>query len=216
MNNSFRTRILCAGFLCMSLFAVAQKQFEGTVTYTLDISGEGLPPEAKQMLAGSEMIVAMKGDKARTDMNMTMQKTTAISDAKTKTSFVLMDLMGTKYKIVSKADEKQPEVKVKELPETKEVAGYKCKKAEVTMEGQTEPITVFYTEDILNTGYNSQIKGIKGYPLQFEVNQGGMKISYTAKSVSKDKIEDSKFVIDTKDYKEVTKDELTKMMGGGK
>ncbi len=215
MTKSIISRILCAGLLCVSLVSTAQKTFEGTIVYTLDFSGEGLPPEAKQMMAGSEMTVIMKGEKARTDVNMTMQKTTSIADAKTKTSFVLMDFMGQKLKITHKAEDKTPEVKVKELPETKEIAGYKCKKAELTMGGQNEPVTVYYTDDIANNGYNSQIKGIKGYPLQFEINQGGMKITYLAKSVSLDKVDDAKFNIDTKEYKEVTQDDLTKMIQGG-
>jgi len=214
MQHAFRSLLLCAVFLGTSLLANAQKSFEGTIVYTIDFSGEGLPPEAKQMMAGSEMSVVMKGDMTRTDLHMAMQNTTAISDAKAKSSYTLMDIMGQKYKIVSKADDKKPDVKVKELTETKDIAGYKCKKAELTIEGQTEPVIVYYTDEIANNGYNSQIKGIKGYPLQFEVSQGGMKIAYSAKSVTKEKIEDTKFVVDSKDYKEVTQEDLQKMMSG--
>jgi GLPGLI family protein len=216
MKKAIRSGLLLAGLLSLSLIAPAQKAFEGTIVYSIDVNGDALPPEAKQMMAGSEMTVTMKGQKSRTDMKMGMQQTTSVSDAKTKSTFTLMDIMGKKYKIVSKPEDKQPEVKVKELPETKDIAGYKCKKAEITTPTITEPFTIYYTDEIVNTGYNSQIKGIKGYPLEFELNQGGMKISYLAKSVSKDKVEDSKFMVDTKDYTEVTKEDLMKQMGGGK
>jgi GLPGLI family protein len=214
MKHIIRRFVLSAALLSSAFIANAQKAFEGSIVYTIDISGESLTPEMKQMMAGSQMSVYMKGEKSRTDMNMAMQNTITISDAKAKSSFVLMDIMGQKYKIVTKDDAKKPEITVKELTDTKEVAGYKCKKAELSTTGQ-EPITVYYTEDIPNTGYNTQIKGIKGYPLEFEVTQGGMKINYSAKSVSKEKIEDAKFVVDDKDYKVMTKEELMKSMGGG-
>jgi GLPGLI family protein len=208
--------LLVTGILSTSNTVYAQKgkAFEGTIVYSIDVNGDALPPEAKQMFTGSEMTVALKGQKSRTDLKMGMQQTTAVSDAKAKTGFTLMDVMGQKFKINIKADDKLPAVKVKELSETKTIAGYLCKKAEVTADGSTEPFIVYYTEEIANTGYNSQIKGIKGYPLEFEVLQGGMKISYTAKSVNKEKIEDSRFEVETKDYKEVTREDLMKMFGG--
>ncbi|MFI5151048.1 MAG: DUF4412 domain-containing protein [Bacteroidia bacterium] len=215
MNKFFLRFTLSAALLATAVVSKAQKSWEGSIVFTIDVSGEGLPPEAKQMMEGSEMKVYMKGDKSRTDMKMAMQNTITIADAKTKSSFILMDMMGQKIKMINKDDgKKQPDVAVKELAETKEIAGYKCKKAELTVPNQ-EPITVYYTEEIGNNGYNTQMKGIKGYPLQFEVNQGGMKIGYTAKSVTKEKIEDSKFTVDDKEYKVMTREELMKSMGGG-
>ncbi|HXC03191.1 MAG TPA: DUF4412 domain-containing protein [Bacteroidia bacterium] len=216
MNNTFRRLALSAALLTTTLFAQAQKNFEGSMVFTMDISGEGLPPEAKQMMEGSEMRIYMKAEKCRIDMKMAMQNTITLSDAKAKSSYVLMDMMGQKIKMITTPDlsTKQPDVTVKETTETKEIAGYKCKKAEVTAANQ-EPIIVYYTEEIANNGFNTQVKGIKGYPLQFETTQGGMKISYTAKTVTKEKIDDSKFVVDDKEYKVMTREELMKSMGGG-
>jgi GLPGLI family protein len=211
-------KIVCSVLLIAGLFASgfntqAQAKFEGTVVFSIDVNGDALPPEAKAMFAGSEMTVFLKDNLSRTDMKMGPQATTTITDAKTKSMYTLMDMMGQKYKIVMKPDEKKAQPVVKELPETKEIAGYTCKKAEVTVEGVTDPVTVYYTEAIANSGYNSQIKGIKGYPLQFEMNQGGMKMSFLAKSVTKEKLDIAKFTPDTKGYKETTREELMKSMG---
>jgi GLPGLI family protein len=213
MKKTFFTIAIGTALLFSSLSVQAQKSFEGTIVYGIDVTGEGLPPEIKQMMAGSEMTVCMKGDKCRTDQKIGPQQSITIADAKTKISFTLVEMMGNKYKINTKPDEKKPEVTVKELPETKEIAGYKCKKAEITTPGSTEPLTVYYTPEIGNTGYNSKIKGIKGYPLAFEVNQGGMKMTFTAKTVSTEKVDESKFTVDTKDYKETTQEELMRSMG---
>jgi GLPGLI family protein len=213
MKKTFFNILMSSTLLFGSSSMQAQKSFEGSILFTIDINGEGLPEQAKQMMAGSEMTVSMKGEKSRTDLKMGPQQTITIADAKTQTSFTLLDMMGQKYKINTKADEKKPEIKVKELPETKDIAGYKCNKAEITTPASPDPVTVYYTSEIKNNGFNSQIKGIKGYPLAFELNQNGMKISYTAKTVTKEKIDDSKFTVDTKDYKETTREELMKSMG---
>jgi GLPGLI family protein len=213
MKKSFFGILLASGLLFSAAPIQAQKSFEGTIVFTIDVNGDGLPEQAKQMMAGSEMTVSMKGEKSRTDLKMGPQQTVTIGDAKTMTSFTLLDMMGQKYKLNAKADDKKPDITVKELPETKEVAGYKCNKAEITTPGSSEPLTVYYTPEIKNNGYNSKIKGIKGYPLAFEVNQSGMKMSFTAKTVTKEKIDDAKFSPDTKDYKETTQEELMKSMG---
>ncbi len=214
MTRLLRFSLLSALLIHLSVSSFAQKGFEGTIVYSIDVNGEGLPPEAKQMFAGSEMIMSLKGTLARTDLNMGVQKTIGISDAKAKTSYTLMDIMGQKFKIVTKTGDKQPTVTVKELTETKEIAGYTCKKAELTIEGQTDPVVVYYTDQILNNGYNSQIKGIKGYPLEFEAAQSGMKISYAAKSVTKEAVDDSKFTPDNTGYTETTREDMMKNFGG--
>jgi GLPGLI family protein len=213
MKKVFRSALLIAGLFASGFTAQAQTNFEGTVVFSIDVNGDALPPEAKAMFAGSEMTVYLKDNLSRTDMKIGPQATTTITDAKAKTAYTLMDMMGQKYKINTKPDEKKTQPVVKELPETKVIAGYTCKKAEITVEGSTEPLTVYYTDAITNSGYNSQIKGIKGYPLQFEMNQGGMKMSFLAKSVTKEKLDAAKFTPDTKDYKETTREELMKSMG---
>ncbi len=213
MKKSFFGIVLASVLLFSSNTIQAQKSFEGTIVFVIDVNGDGLPDQVKQMMAGSEMTVCMKGEKSRTDLKMGPQQTITIGDAKTMTSFTLLDMMGQKYKINAKPDDKKPDITVKELTETKEIAGYKCNKAEITAVGSPEPMTVYYTSEIKNNGYNSKIKGIKGYPLAFEVNQSGMKMTFTAKTVTKEKLEDSKFNIDTKEYKETTQEELMKSMG---
>ena len=110
--------------------------FEGKIVYAIDFIGASMPPQAKSMMAGSKAIIYIKAAKSRTEMNMGPQITISIYDSKTNTFVTLMEVMGSKYKIKtdnSKKDEKKPDVKVNVTSETKTIAGYLCKKAEVTV-----------------------------------------------------------------------------------
>lgn len=209
-------------------FTGASAVFEGKITYEVNVEGENMPPEAMAMFAGSESTIYIKGSKSRSDMTMGFQSTTTISDAKTGTSVSLLEMMGNKYKIKSEPekDEKTPDVTMKYLDETKEIAGYKCKKAEMTYKSETGEQAVsaiWYTEEISNYLGNdkrsSRFKGIKGMPLEYEMSmERGMKMKMTAKTVSKESVPDSKFEVPA-GYKEVTVEEMQKdmmkMMQGG-
>ncbi len=223
------TLLLLSALTVIAFSFTGSSEFEGKITYEITMEGANLPPEAKGMFAGSELSVYMKGTKSRTDVSIAMQNNSTISDLKTGTSVILMEIMGNKYKIKSdpSKEEKNTDVSVKYLDETKTVAGYKCKKAEITFKDETgnkQTSTIWYTEDILNhmgaSTSNNQYKDIKGMPLEYEMNADrGTKMKMTAKTVSKETVPDSKFEIPA-DYKETTMEELQKemikmMQGGG-
>jgi GLPGLI family protein len=205
----------------INVTAQKNNSFEGVVKYSISFEGSGLPPEALTMLNGAESTTYIKGDKRRTDMNMAIQSTSAIMDLSTKSIVTLMDIMGQKYLIrmnesdIKKEEAKAPEVSYKYLDETKEIAGYKCKKAEATVktkEGKEEVINIFYTEEIPGSELKPAYKGLKGFPMEFQMNQSGMKMTFTTKSVSKEPIADSKFDIPKEGYKETTMEEFQKSM----
>lgn len=211
--------------LAVAINVNAQKNFEGIVTYGISFENSGLPPEALQMLKGAESIVYIKGEKRRVDMNTAMQSTTSVMDSKTKTILTTMDVMGQKYLIktteadMKKEKENAPAITIKYIDETKEIAGYKCKKAEITSktkEGKEETVVVYYTEEIPSSDVKSTFEGLKGTPLEYSITQGGVKMTFTTKTVVKESIPDSKFELSKEGYKETTLEELQKMMGGGK
>jgi GLPGLI family protein len=215
--------------LCLALaFALslsAQKKFEGVVTYSISFEKSGLPPDAITMLSGAESVVYIKGDKRRVDMKTVMQSTASVMDDKAKTVLMTMDVMGQKYMIrMNEADLKKekdaaPVNSINYLDETKEIAGYNCKKAEVTMkesDGSVQLFVVFYTDAIPTNDMKNTFEGLKGFPLQYDIIQAGIAMSFTAKSVSKDPVPDSKFELSESGYKVTTLDDLQKeMMGGG-
>ena len=82
--------------------------------------------------------------------------------------------------------------------------------------------TVFYTNDLpYSKGYGANFKGLKGFPLEYEIApDANSHIKFTAKSVTKEKLDDNIFVVPA-GYKETTTEELQKEMmknfgGGGK
>lgn len=220
---------LSAAAIITLSFTGAGSEFEGKITFEISVTGGNMPPEALAMFAGSEINVFIKGIHSRADVNMGMQNSSTITDRKANTTVMLTEMMGHKYKIIdnTKKDEKEPEAVIKYLDETKEIAGYKCKKAEITFKdktGETHTTSVFYTEEISNHMGNdtrsSHFKKLKGMPLEYEMEaERGMKMKMTVKKVSKESVPDSKFDIPA-DYKETTREGLQKEMmqmyqGGG-
>lgn len=218
--------------LALSLFLLCvinvdaqnKSNFEGVVTYSISFEGSGLPPEALAMFKGAETVIYLKGDKYRTDMIMPMQSTSSIVDNKNKNSVTLMEIMGKKFLIRMKEDEIKKEqdaakeTTIKYTNETKVIAGYNCKKAEISVkEGKGAVINVYYTDEILNNDIKPVYKGLKGFPLEYSANQGGMNMKFTAKSISKTPVADSKFEIPKTGYTETTVEglqkEMTKQMG---
>lgn len=198
----------------------AQKPFEGKVTYS--ISYTNLPPEMEQMkgMLPSESVLYIKGNMSRSEQNMGMGgNQVVISDSKNKTGTVLIDGFNGKYFIkvskdeIEKTEKEHPEPKFTYVNETKKIAGYNCKRAEAKFEGMDEVLAIYYTEEI-PADKNTQFKGLKGFPLEYETASQGFKMNVSAKSVSQETISDSLFKIPD-GYKETTMEELSKMMGGG-
>lgn len=197
--------------------AQTKSNFEGVVTYSISFEGAGLPPEAMAMFKGSETVTYIKPDKLRVDMTMPMQSSSFITDNKNKNYVSLMDIMGKKYLIKMNGpdlkNDSAPETIIKYTGETKTIAGYKCKKAEITgKEIKGNAVEVFYTEEILTNEIKPVYEGLKGFPMEYSINQGGMKMKLTAKTVSKEKVPDSKFEIPKEGYIVTTLEELQNTM----
>lgn len=207
--------------VAIALPTLAQKKFEGTIKFAL--SYEDLPAEmaAMEAMLPDEMTTIIKGEKSRLEQSMGMgMSSVTITDMKKGSGIVLMDMMGKKVAMEmtkeelekmdkKKASEKKPEFKYTD--ETKEVAGYKCKKAVVVMEGAGE-MEVYYTED-LPSGANKQFEGLKGFPLEYKIAQGPMKIKVTAQSVKMEKVDKGLFEI-PEGYDKMSFEEFQKSMGG--
>ena len=197
------------------------KKFEGVITYDLELKSETLPAQVMTMMQGSKMTTYTNGEKSRVELDMGISANTTIIDTKGKTAVTLLDLMGQKYMIKSSTEEAPKDgskTEIKYVDGTKEIAGYKCKKAEMNVtdkDGKKTTYDVYYTEDIPSsaTGRNG-LKGLKGTALEYTMKAPDydMTMHFTAKSVSKEKVSSDKFVV-PEGYKETTREELMKGMG---
>ena len=200
----------------------AQKAFEGTITYGIEY--EDLPEEMEAMRAmlPTETTIKIKDSKTRTEQSMGMGSTISIFDGKTNSSITLMDMMGQKIAIPTSSEELEKEesknegevLDIEYFDETKEIAGYTCKKASIKVKGTDERIIVYYTEEINTQQTRSQYKGLKGFPMTYEINTPEMSMIMTVTSVKKEKISSSEFEI-PEGYEEMSMEDFQKKMSGG-
>jgi hypothetical protein len=117
-----------------------------------------------------------------------------------------------KLKANDKSKKALPEISY--LDETKEIAGYSCKKARIKTASTTNPVEVYFTDRINSImQINRDWKDFKGFPLQYTLEMEGIVMMMTAISVSSEKIADSLFVIPA-DYTILTAEQMSKMMQG--
>jgi GLPGLI family protein len=205
--------------------AQAQKTlFSGTIVFDVKAMGD-VPEQAKAMLP-TEMTLKVTPEKQSMTMNYGMMEMKTISDAATMESNSLMNVMGNKLNLkVTAAQANEQRVKdggagqVEIKADTKTIAGFLCKKAVVTKKVSGNPdvaMEVFYTDDIdiSKFTFSNPFPEISGLPLEYTMKSGPMSFKMTARSVKKETIPASEFVISS-DYKQVTQEELRNMFGGG-
>lgn len=197
---------------------------EGHVTYKIDISTENPDMEmVVGMMQGSTLDIYFKEKMTRAEMKMgSMMNMTTISDEKSGKILMLMSGMIGKKAISTSAEElegdaakEKPKYDVELVDETKEIAGYKCKKAILTDEEGNE--TVFwYTEEIeaSKKGQSYLNENVPGYPMQYEINNGGLVMGMTVTNISKELSKNDLKLFEMKipeGYTEMTMEELQQM-----
>lgn len=216
-----KKHIFLVVLLTATHFLFGQTGFEGKVVYSIDFNASGLPKEAKDMLNGTEAVSYIKGADRRVELNMPIQSTTSIVNGKKMSVATLMDIMGTKYLIqmdkkdLEKEEAKRPKTEIVYSDEKKDIAGYSCSKAEVKLTdslGKMDSFIVFYTTELPTTDIKAVYEGLKGFPMEYTVVQGGIRMSFTAKSVSKEPVADSLFEIPKSGYKKVNMEQFRKEM----
>lgn len=144
-----------------------------------------------------------------------------ISDYEKKMNSSLLKIMGKKYNNQSKFGDisygfdKMPGIKIVKTQETKEIAGFKCKKAKVEFPNkEMNPFDIYYTEQIKinNPNWNNPFSEINGVLLEFQVEMRGIRMILKAKSVEQKDIPDEEFLV-PEDYALVSKDSLEAVIG---
>jgi hypothetical protein len=161
----------------------------------------------------------IKGHQSRVDIDFKLVRYSYLIDSRNETVVTLIDNHGDKYLIRAGKDEYEKDLKqyagvqFVDGKETKEIAGYTCKKSVGKLaDGQT--IEVYYSADLVpeNKQYNRRFVNLKGMPLQFEVlNKNGSKMTMIATKVDLFPVPGSYFDIPKSGYKEISREELTQM-----
>lgn len=217
-NNIMRSVLtILISVILISTHSLSQP-FEGKII--MSITYLDLPPELEAMssMLPSKSIIYVKSNHARTEQSMGMIGTQVIiTDSKSDNITLLYSLMGQKYAIPVTRDglmesqgNKKP--KITYLQGTKNILGFSCKKAEVKFDERSEPVVVFYTEDIAGS-HNCNFFGLKGFPLEYKVMQNDLSVKMMAKEIKREKISSTWFETPT-DYKKTTMSEMEKMLIG--
>ena len=132
--------------------------------------------------------------------------------------------MNKKYVVKSDSTEikglysELPEMQVVKTNETKEIIGYKCKRAIVKFEGNIkEEFSIFYTEEIsiANSNWCTPFHDIKGVLLEYNVRKYNYEMKLEAVEIVKEEIDNSYFEIPD-DYEIIGKEEMDKIFEGFK
>jgi hypothetical protein len=214
-----KTSITLAVALLTAFGALAQKKVsELTLVYDTEITTGSKDPKLADAFDGATTTIYIKGPQSRSEMVSALFTSTSIYDSKAGTAVVLREVSGQKLLIRLTADDWKDKnkryegIKFSDTEETKVIAGYNTTKAIATMpDGST--FTVYYTKDIVpeNREYEYQFRSLAGLPLEYEMNQGNLKIKYTVSQINLNPVPASKFDIPKSGYREMTYQESKKM-----
>lgn len=205
--------ILTISIVLLSLSSCSK--WTGKIKYSLDYE---LPEayESQRAMLATEMTYYVGDGFTRVEQQSTIGDQVTISNQKTGVTTVLIDLMGKKIAISTEEveDEEKVEPEIEYLDETKEIAGYKCKKViyRVRSEDTDAEFEVYYTKE-LPAAANTQFKGIDGFPLEYMLEAQGMKTTYSAIEVTEGEV-NSKLKKIPEGFEEMSLDEFMEMMGG--
>ncbi len=214
--------VTCLHLLLCSNTVTAQKTLsEGTVLYDITVKTGSAEPKMADLLNGATTTVYLKGNQSRTDMVSALGKESTIHDAKLGNAVILKEYSGQKLMITLTKDnwaeknKKYDDISFTSTTETKTIAGYNCNKAIAKLkDGST--FNVYYTTDIsvANKDYDNTFKNLPGLAMEYEIEFGKMKITYTAAKVSFEPVMASRFDFPKTGYRVMTYDENQKLKSG--
>ncbi|MBE9484167.1 MAG: hypothetical protein IMY74_04945 [Bacteroidetes bacterium] len=221
----FLSFMMVAAIIMGLTSTVLAKDFKGDINYKITYPGMEVDASMAAMMPKIAKLT-IKGNMSKFEINMgQMGSQIQIIDGDAKTITTVMSMMGQKFYYVETEDDISDElgenenVSVDIKDETKEIAGYECKKAVVTViEGGEEMLfTIYFTEEIGSSSMNIDnpyFKDIPGAMLEFEINTGGGTMKMEAISINKRNVSDDEFEV-PEGYEEKTEEEVNQMFGGG-
>ncbi|MDX9891091.1 MAG: hypothetical protein RBS29_01175 [Bacteroidales bacterium] len=156
----------------------AQKPFSGKIKYKTAITGTDDPSITSQSIPETEIIIL--GNQSKSVSKQEFGSITSISNGDTKTSHIIYEFNGfgkfymTMTDSMIKAQQKFISLSYNYLEETKQIAGYTCKKVictQTNLETDEEKIVTLYVSteisnnDLLNY---DQFIGLVGFPMSIE------------------------------------------------
>lgn len=211
-------------FLCLATFtAKAQKSItEGSISYNAEYD---LAPDQQMAAAMLPKLytVYFKGDVSKFTMDLGMMNNKIISNIKTNTGLMLMEIPAAGQKIAvkmtpedkEKQKDKMPDYTLTKTSETKTINGYKAVKYNAKDKNSAGTVEIWTTNDITTpiNNFTEGFKGIEGTPVAFTTDMNGIKVKLTLKEIKQETVTDLDMTIPA-GYTEMTMDDLMAMSGG--
>ncbi len=197
----------------------AQNKFEGKIVSAIEIPNLTKEMEMFKSLMPTESTTYIKGDKSLNVQKSSMSDIKIYTNSVSKTVNMYSDMMGNKIAIKKNyaQDEKNKPTldnfDLQSTNETKTISGYKCTKYIIKAKKEDKnsfTTEVWVTTEIISNANiigESWVEKIKGFPMEYEINQDSFKLRITTKTIEKTPVEDSLFIEPT-DYKETNLEEL--------
>ncbi len=196
--------------ILLATFSIAQQRTmsEGQITYNLSVVTNNKEPEIADIFDGAVLNVYVKGNTVMSEMKSVLRNQSIIYDGKADTAVILRESGDQKFIInLNSADwqhynRKYDGVTYLFTEETKTIAGFNCKKATGKLKDGTT-FTVFYTPNVVVSvkNYDYQFKDLPGLALEYEVQNGNLKVKYSASKVSFMPVPQFKFDIPKSGYR---------------
>ncbi len=198
-------------FLLSFLFISVQSQrvmAEGTILYNLSVITTSKQPEMADIFDGATLAVFFKTNQALSELKSVLLNQTIIYDGKNASAIILKESGDQKF-IINLTPEnwihynrKYDGVTFKFTNDTQTVAGFPCKHAVGTLKDGTE-FSVYYASNLNPSikGYEYQFKGLPGVALEYEVQNGTMKVKYSATKVTFSPVPAFKFEVPKSGYR---------------
>jgi len=205
---------------CDSLYrkSISEGVIEFEITYPETDAGD--------LMAGilpGEMTLKFKDNKTIGELSsMGIFTTSVIAYPDSRKVAQLVKIMTKKYVLMLDSAEVKdlyselPEMTIHFVDETKEIAGYKCKKAIITFKNNIkEEFSVYYTNDIEieNSNWCTPFYEIDGVLLEYQVRKYNIEMRLTATRVINLTVDDSEFEIPP-DYNKITQEEMNQIFEG--
>ena len=218
--------IFIAAMLLIGANSFAQtgkKLSEGILIYTVEWK---LPEQMAAMSSNfpTELKVYFKGDSSSLKTESPMYSSTNITNINKEYERLLLDIpmMNKKFSVIfSPADQDKMAANLPDLvltagTETKTVAGYNATKYDVIEKKRNQNSTAWFTKDIDVTTQNPLTRFYNksyGFPVEFISYMNGLSVKATLKEIKAETIPTGSFSA-SKDYEEITLDQLMQMQGG--
>lgn len=194
--------------ISFDLFALAQTQkivSDCTVTYSVNSN------DNNKIYNGATKTVYIKGVNCRSDLTSQSFSQSVIYNQNTSDAVILRTVGENKY--ITKLNAEQWRQQNKDFEgmklilltsETKTILGYECKKAIATLTNN-HTYNIWYAAAIKPTVQENpyQFKDVPGFVMEYEMESGASKITYTATKINLSPLPASTFNIPTSGYKEL-------------